>query len=493
MSQSVGDDGAPALELRGIVKHFGRTQALNGVDLLVRPGTVHALLGENGAGKSTLMRIAYGLLSRDAGDLLVAGRAHERHSVPAAIAAGIGMVHQHLSLAPSLTAAENLVLGRRGRYSPRAAEAELERTGAAAGLSVPPATLARDLSIVEQQRLEILKTLARGARLLILDEPTAVLAPREIADLLEWVRRFTSTGGSVVLVTHKLREALAVSDDVTVLRRGEVTLTTPARTASEVSLATALFPGSEPTAGVAPVAPGATVASLRGVSIVDRRGARRVLGADLQLRRHELVGIAAVEGAGHRELLLALAGLTAVAQGEVQLPGRIAYIPADRLRDAVIPELSVTENVALRGAGSRRGLMHWGAWTDRARAIVTRFDITTPSPRFRAGGLSGGNQQRLVVGRELETDVDLVVADNPTRGLDLRATRFVHERLREAAARGAAVIVHSSDLDEVIALATRVVVVFDGGVHDVPLDRDAIGRAMVGVGVAMSRATGEGA
>jgi simple sugar transport system ATP-binding protein len=427
------------------------------------------------------MRIAYGLVPADTGEIRLFDGTVSRHSVRAAVRAGVGMVHQHLSLVPNLTAAENLALGGTGRYRPHAAAESLRTIAAASGLSVPHDALVRDLGVVEQQRLEILKALARGARLLILDEPTAVLAPAEIEELFRWIRTFATQGGSVVLVTHKLREALAVADVVTVLRRGRVALTGNAGQRSEPELARAIFPEelARPSTATLP-APGAVVARAAAVDVVDARGARRIRGASFSLRRHEIVGIAAIEGSGHRELMRVLAGLQHVASGELDLPQRIATIPADRARDAVVGEFTLTENVALHQLGRRRGVMSWRELADRTATLLARFDVHATSARVRARTLSGGNQQRLVVARELERPVDLVVADNPTRGLDIRATAFVHEQLRDAASQGAAVVIHASDLDELLSLATRMLVVFHGLVREVGLNREAVGRAMLG-------------
>jgi ABC-type uncharacterized transport system ATPase subunit len=470
-----------ALELRGISKRFGSVQALDRCDLVVVPGRVHALLGENGAGKSTLMRIAYGLLPADTGEVRLFGTRIERHSVRDAIRAGVGMVHQHLSLVPNLSAAENLALGNAGKFDPAAAIALLTRTAQSSGLFVPATALVRDLSIVEQQRLEILKALARGARLLILDEPTAVLAPSEIEELLRWIRDFAKGGGSVVLVTHKLREALAVADDVTVLRRGIPVHSGTTRNSSVQDLARSIFPERlDGESLIEPRAPGEVVVSARAIDVMDARGARRIHSASFELRRHEVVGIAAIEGSGHRELLFALAALRAAAGGTLRLPRVIGLIPADRLAEGLVPEFSLTENVALRRAGSRRGLIAWRTLAAKTANLLSRFSIVASSPSAPVRSLSGGNQQRLVVARELESDVDLIVADNPTRGLDMRATAFVHGQLRDAAARGAVVVVHSSDLDEVLALASRVLVVFHGEVREVGADRDGVGRAMLG-------------
>jgi len=472
---------AAALELRGIHRRFGDVLALDGVDFRVASGSVHALLGENGAGKSTLMRVAFGLLRADSGTVSVAGRQLTSPSVRSASRAGLGMVHQHLSLSPGLDAAENISLGGRGVYRPGPAAERLRSLAQQSGLDVPVDAKAGDLSIVQQQRLEILKALARDATVLILDEPTAVLAPPESAELMAWIRSFAGSGGSVVLVTHKLREALAVADSITVLRRGQVTYTGPANESTEARLTRAIFPDGEPLPVALVIAPPSdVVVSARSISVRGDRGGVPVHSASFDVRRHEIVGVAAVEGSGHRALLAALASLRRISIGELQLPARIAFVPADRQRDALIGEFSIVENVALFGLGAAVGRMNWGAIAERARKLIERFSIAAASETVAAGTLSGGNQQRLVVARALERPVDLVVADNPTRGLDVQASAFVHDQLRRAAAGGAAVVLHSSDLDEVLALATRVLVVFHGEVRECAVDRNIIGRAMLG-------------
>ncbi len=471
--------------MRSVVKRFGDTVAVDRVDFTAFPGSVHALLGENGAGKSTLMRIAFGMAGADAGTVELFGESMRVHSVRRARLAGVGMVHQHHSFVPGLTAIENLMLGGRGVFRPAEARDLLQRTSTSAGLAVPPDSLVRELSIVQQQRLEILKALSRGARLLILDEPTALLAPAEIEELLRWITGYARDGGSVVLVTHKLREALAVADTVTVLRRGRVAYTGRVSESSEEQLSRAIFGDATPLESASPAAPAVTgpvAVEARGIEIVSetRRRVVRIRGASFTLRRHELVGIAAIEGSGHRELLAAIAGLQPVTSGELQLPERIAVIPADRLRDGLIPEFTLTENVGLHELGRRRGLMPWAELAARTRTLIRQFGIVAPSARTVAAALSGGNQQRLVVARELDRETDLVVAENPTRGLDMRATAFVHARLRDAAAAGAAVVLYSSDLDELLSLATRVLVVHHGELREAALDRDAIGRAILG-------------
>jgi simple sugar transport system ATP-binding protein len=466
--------------LRGVGKAFGSVAALTDVDLTVNGGCIHALMGENGAGKTTLMRVAMGLIASDSGTVSYFGSAVRRTSVRSASRAGLGMVHQHLSLADSLTAAENVALGGAGLYRPRQFTQRLRAVAEASGLGVPLDMPVKELSLAQRQRLEILKALAADARLLILDEPTAVLAPTEIRDLLSWLRRFADSGGSVILVTHKLREALGVADDITVLRRGRTTFAGPTGETTEAQLATAIFPDRS-AAVVVPVGePGEEVVVAKRISVSDDRNAIRLRDATFALRRHEIIGVAAVEGSGHHELLAAIAALRKPDSGDLRLPARVVMVPADRHRDGVILAMTLTENVALRTAGAARGRMAWARVDERARVLIQRFGIAAPHERVNASDLSGGNQQRLVVATALEVPADVVVADNPTRGLDMQATAFVHQQLRTAAATGAAVVVYSTDVDEILALATRVLVVFHGTVHEAGLDRERIGNLMLG-------------
>lgn len=463
--------------MRAISKRFGTTRALSDVHFLVRPGTVHALLGENGAGKSTLMNIAHGRLRADAGQTFLHGAPAPGDGRPRA---RVGMVHQHLSLVPSMTATENFELGATGVLRLEEARRRLRALGDSSGLRVPLDVPVRELGLVEQQRIEILKALGRDSSLLIMDEPTAVLAPEESRELLAWLRRFAASGGSVVLVTHKLREAIGAADDITVLRRGEVAWTGASAEASETTLARAIFPDAAADTRTTDAArQGEPVVRAANLRLATARGGVAIANATFTLSRGEIVGIAAVEGSGHRELLSALAGLTLPSGGTLELPSEISYIPADRTREAIIPEFTLTENVALRQLGARRGMMPWASLRREAAGMLDRYSIVAESVDARAASLSGGNQQRLVVARELEHQVRLLVADNPARGLDLQATAFVHDQLR-VAARDAAVVVHASDLDDVLAIATRVLVVFNGTVGEVPLDREAIGRAMLG-------------
>jgi simple sugar transport system ATP-binding protein len=471
-----------ALSLQAIVKRFGTVLALDEASFTAARGTVHALLGENGAGKTTLMRIAYGLERPDSGMVVIDGAPVALQTAGDAIARGVGMVQQHFSLIPAMTVAENVSLGGRGRFRPPEAAARVRMFANDASFDIDPNARIRDLSVAAQQKVEVLKALARGARTLILDEPTAVLAPAEAHELMRLLRRMANDGTTVVLITHKLREALAIADAVTVLRRGRTVTTMPARDASEEILARAMFP--EGVVGDSSMPPrghgGPVVAELRGVDVRDSRGLVRLQSATMVVRANEIVGIAGVEGSGHHELLLALAGRLAPSTGEVRLPDEIGFIPEHRQRDAIIPSFSLVENIALRVAGRAHGRMHWSALAERARALVARNAIRPPSVLAPARALSGGNQQKLVLARELDATPALVVAVNPTQGLDVRAAAAVRTRLREARDTGAGVVVYTSDLDELLGLADRVVVAFQGTLREAPRDADAIGRAMLG-------------
>jgi ABC-type uncharacterized transport system ATPase subunit len=477
------------LELSRITKHYGALVALQDASLVVRPGTVHAVLGENGAGKTTLMRVAYGMVRPDAGVIRVGGREIKLSAPLDAISAGIGMVHQHFTLVPAMTVQENLALGGRGRLRARDMTAHVRAISERTGFALDPFARVDSLPVGAQQRVEIAKALGRDASLLILDEPTAVLAPAEVEDLLRWLRVYVDAGHAAVLITHKLREALAVADDVTVLRRGRVVHSGLARHASSQQLTEAMIgaTNTDDRITVTPVSatsPAVFVADV--ISIADRSGRTRVRDATFTIRSGELVGIAAVEGAGQRELLRVLAGRYETSAGRFERPTIVGFVPEDRHHDAVLLDRSLTESVALRGAGRRRGRIDWLALRAHTSELLRTFDVRASHTESAVRALSGGNQQKLVLARELaalpdEAAPEALVVENPTRGLDVRATADVHRRLREACMRGAAVVMYSSDLDEVLGLATRVLVVFDGTVREMPIDRDAIGRAMLGL------------
>lgn len=471
-----------ALALRSIVKRFGPVTALDGASLTVSRGTVHALLGENGAGKTTLMRIAYGLERPDAGIVQLDGHPVTLRAPADAIWRGVGMVQQHFALVPAMTVTENVALGGAGSYRPREAADRVRALARATSLPIDPDARVSDLPPAAQQKLELLKMFSRGARTLILDEPTAVLAPAEAQELMGLVRRVADEGGAVVLVTHKLREALATADEVTVLRRGQTVLTASVGGISEGELALAMFPDDtvlEPSTRTRHE-PGPIVAELRQVELRDARGVMRLSGASLEVRGGEIVGVAGVEGSGHHELLLALAGRLTPSSGEVRVPPAIGFIPEHRQRDALIPIFSVAENVALRDAAHARGRIRWQDVARRALALIREHNIRVTDVDAMVRTLSGGNQQKLVLAREIEGSPQLLVAENPTQGLDARAAVAIRDRLLQARDAGAAVVVYASDLDDLLALADRVIVTFGGGVREVPRDADHIGRAMLG-------------
>jgi ABC-type uncharacterized transport system ATPase subunit len=464
---------APVLELHGITKSFGSVQALRGADLVLRAGEVHALLGENGAGKSTLLHVADGVLLPEKGQIRIHGREVVLRSPRDARAHGIGMVHQHFTSIGTFTVAENLALAV-GRSGGRPAGRLLE--------GVDPHASVENLSVGLRQRLEIVKALSAGARVLLLDEPSAALAPSEVAELLALVRQFARDGGAVALVTHKLPEVFTAADRVTVLRHGQVTLTAPVAEQDRDSLALAMIGAAEgrqvgksedfaPTASDLPTFRPADVFRL----------------GDIVLHAGELVGVAAVEGNGQRELLRELAGVEGPAPLAAIAEGPIAFVPEDRSTEGLIPEMSLAENLVLgldRDPRWARGpRLDWSAIRSYATRLIESYDIRASGPDDPAGALSGGNQQKLVLARVLESRPRILVAENPTRGLDFRATGYVHERLRQAARAGVCVIVYSSDLDEVLELGERIVVVHQRQVSEVPrgADRQAVGDLMLGI------------
>jgi len=463
-----------ALELRGISKAFGSVQALHGADFSLAPGEVHALLGENGAGKSTLMHIAYGMTGPDRGTIRVRGALVSIRSPRVARALGIGMVHQHFTSIGALTVGENvaLAIGRRSDgQSVRRTETALP---ARLMEGLPNGARVDTLSVAQRQRLEIVKALATGATSLLLDEPSAVLAPSEVEELLALVREFTATGGSAVLITHKLPEVFKVADRVTVLRAGRVTLHAPVAGQTPVSLAEAMI-GEAPVGHTAEVL--GTTAPRATSAVVDAAPARpavRVGGIDVMAG--ELVGIAAVLGNGQRELLRSIA----VGRGT-------AFVPEDRTIEGLIGLMTVTENMVLGldtdPRWSRGARLDWNAARTRTAELIERFGIRAPGPDAPAATLSGGNQQKVVLARALEQGPQVLVAENPTRGLDIKATVEIHDRLRAAAAQGVAVLVYSTDLDEVLELSQRVLVVHAGTVREAPkgADRRVVGEMMLGV------------
>jgi general nucleoside transport system ATP-binding protein len=475
---------APTLELRQIQKRFGSVQALRGADFTLGPGEVHALLGENGAGKTTLMHVAYGLVRADAGEVVVGGVSRAVTSPRSARRVGVGMVHQHFTSIPALSVAENVALAAGWPVTPEPLRRRVRALGDRVGLPLDPDLLAGRLSVSLKQRLEIVKALAADARILLLDEPTAVLAPTEADDLLRVMRAFAETGGSVVLITHKLDEALTAADRVTVLRQGSVVFTGPVTGQTTASLARAMMGDASQVGAPAEITvvspsppegsgvPGPALVQLDSLEVPRESGfGIAVRHASLVVHGGEILGVAGVEGNGQRELLRAVAGRLLPIRGKLEVAGPVAFIPEDRTTEGLIPELTLTENVVL---GSRpgdpwlgRGRIDWGVARQRTAALLREFGVVAPGTQARAAELSGGNQQKLVAARELARAPRVIVAEDPTRGLDIRAAAEIHARLIAAAGAGAAVVVHSSDLDEVLRLAHRVVVMARGALRPV--------------------------
>jgi general nucleoside transport system ATP-binding protein len=474
-----------ALSLTGIRKRYGDVVALDNVSLAIQPGTIHALLGENGAGKTTLMRIAFGLTMADDGVIHVDDVELRLRSPVDAIRAGIGMVQQHFTLVPAMTVGENVALGV---STVRRLSDETSALAKEFGLPLDSKTPIRELSISEQQRVELLKALSRGARVLILDEPTAALPPAEAARLLSWLREFRERGGSVVLITHKLREALEIADEITVLRNGALTWSGKRERATLDELIAAMLGGGVPVSAT-PVADTSAgeesfgheaIAEATSLVVRDRHGVARLKDATVRVAAGEIAGVAGVDGSGSKELLLALAGRARPSSGTLRLPNDIGFVPDDRHLEALLLDQSIAANVALRGSGRRRGWQGRREMESIAAIMVATNGIRAPSVRSPVSALSGGNQQRLVLARELDGNPSLFVAINPARGLDVAATAEIHRRLRGASRAGMAVVYYSPDLDELLEISDRILVMFDGRVSEVPLDRELVGRAMLG-------------
>jgi simple sugar transport system ATP-binding protein len=475
-----------AVEARGIVKHFPGVLANDDVDFDLRRGEVHALLGENGAGKSTLMNILAGLYRPDAGEVRVDGLPVAFGSPRDAIAAGLGMVHQHFTLVPSQTVTENVLLGLdqpRFLLRSRSSEAEIGRLAERFGLNVHPGARIWQLSVGEQQRVEILKMLYRGASILIMDEPTAVLAPQEADELFATLRSMTAEGRSVVFISHKLGEVLAIADRITVMRRGRVTASgVPAAGATKADLARLMVGRSVlEVVDKPPVEPGAVVLAVLGVSAENDRGLPALRDVTLDVRAGEIVGIAAVAGNGQSELAEVVTGLRPC-RGEVLVRGEpvanrstgtvirrgVAHVPEDRTSVGSAPNLSLTDNLIMkryRDAPVARG---WLIDDDTARGIAeglkASYAIAAPSVDTQVRLLSGGNLQRAILAREIETNPALLVAVQPTRGLDVGAIETVHRLLLDLRSKGAAILLISEELDEILALSDRVDVIYEGRV-----------------------------
>ena len=476
------------------------------MDLDVHWGEVHALLGENGAGKSTLMNVVYGLVHPDSGTIEFDGKPVQVHSPQDAIRLGIGMVHQHFMLIPVLTVAENIVLGREiqnsGVMDLRRAYQVVQELSTRYGLEVDPKARVEDLSVGIQQRVEILKALYRGARLLILDEPTAVLTPQEIGGLFQIVRNLTAEGNAVIFITHKLAEVMEIAENITVMRRGKVVATTTPKESKPPDLARMMV-GRPVLLRVdkQPAKPGDVLLRVEDLVVMDRRQ-MAVDHVSLEVRSGEILGVAGVEGNGQNELVESIVGLRATRSGRIRLAGRdvsrrstrnrlhsgLGLIPADRHRQGIILELPISDNLIL----NRYDLPPYERWTVRqfrairatAERLIKTFDIRAQSPDQPAASLSGGNQQKLVVARELGTDPKVLIASQPTRGVDVGSIEFIHRQIISQRDAGLGVLLVSSELDEVLALADRVAVMYRGRIVAVlegeGADRDRIGLLMAG-------------
>lgn len=495
------------LELRGITKRFGSLVANDHIDLTVEPGEIHALLGENGAGKSTLMNVLYGLYQADEGEILLDGAPQRFRGPGDAMAAGIGMVHQHFMLVPVFTVAENVALGHErtaalGRLDLEAARRQVREVADRFGFHVDPDALVEDLPVGVQQRVEIIKALSRDARVLVFDEPTAVLTPQETDELMAMMRQLRDEGTGIVFITHKLREVREVADRITVIRRGKVVgEASPQSTNAElaslmVGRAVELTVHKEP---ATPAERGGL--EVRGLRVVSPTGAVLVDDVDFDVRPGEILAIAGVQGNGQTELAEALVGLQDRVTGSITLDGQelvgrtvrsildagVGFVPEDRKIDGLVGGMSIAENLILDRSGAtefvKAGTLQRNALDRFARERIDEFDIRAQGPLTPAGTLSGGNQQKVVVAREMSRDLRLLLAAQPTRGVDVGSIEFIHARIVAARDAGVPVIVVSTELDEVVALADRIAVMYRGRIVGiVPADtpRDVLGLMMAG-------------
>jgi general nucleoside transport system ATP-binding protein len=504
--EPVSQADALVLEMRGIRKEFPGVVANDDVSFEVRRGEVHALLGENGAGKSTLMNILYGLYRPDGGEIRVNGSPVSFSSAREAIHAGIGMVHQHFMLIPVMTVAENIVLGvepsKGFLLDERGAEEKVRALSEQYGLAVDPSSLVSDITVGQEQRVEILKALYRGADLLILDEPTAVLTPQEATELFEIIRSLQADGKSIIFISHKLNEVLAIADRITVLRRGKTIETVPREGATEASLAKAMV-GREVLLRVDKGAaePGDVLLDVHDLHVRDDRGLEKVRGVSFQVHAGEIVGIAGVDGNGQTELIDALTGLQKIESGSMTIGGRslahatprdaldagVGHIPEDRQRRGLVLEFSIYENVALHDYASppdaRWGWIFPSRMVERARRLIKDFDVRGGGPFTPAGGLSGGNQQKLVAAREIDRDPKVLIAAQPTRGLDVGAIEYLHRRLVTERDEGRGILLVSLELEEILSLSDRILVLYEGqivGEHTGEVSEETIGLEMLG-------------
>jgi general nucleoside transport system ATP-binding protein len=506
-----------ALQTRGITKRFPGVLANDNVDFTLNQGEIHALLGENGAGKSTLMNIIYGLYAPDEGEILL-GSMNGGPSAPQvveianphdAIQRGIGMVHQHFMLVPVFTVAENIVLGDEVTRGPsldmETARRRIVKLSQEYGLDVDPDAVVENLPVGIQQRVEIIKALYRQARILVLDEPTAVLTPQEVKDLFRIMRQLTERGVSIIFISHKLKEVLTIADQVTVMRRGRVVGTTTPGETDEHGLASMMV-GRDVILQVVklPAKPGQVILEVKDLQVNDERSVRVVDGLSFEVYAGEILGIAGVQGNGQTELAEALTGLRALRGGEIRLSGKgvpaqnprwlvehgVGHIPEDRQRHGLVLAYSVADNEVLNTyyrAPFARGLTRNArSIYEHAARLIERFDVRTPSPAVNVGNLSGGNQQKVIVARELSRPLTLLIANQPTRGLDVGSIEYIHRQIIDMRDKGVAVLLISAEMDEILSLADRVAVIYRGQITaTLPIEeatREGLGLLMAGGG-----------
>ncbi len=498
----------PRVEMRGIRKTFGPVVANDNVSLQVRPQEIHALLGENGAGKTTLMNVLYGLYPADAGEIRLNGKQAHIHEPTDAIRLGIGMVHQHFKLVEPFTVADNIILGSEITgplgvlRDAQASQAVLELSRRY-GFDVDPKAIIHDVSVGTQQRVEILKALYRNADVLILDEPTAVLTPQEIDELIVIMRGLVEQGKTIIVITHKLREIKAVADRCTIVRRGKVIDTVDVATTTEQQLASMMV-GRDVSLKVEKeaAASGDVLLSIRDLTVRDSRGLAAVDGLSLEVNAGEILGVAGVDGNGQTELVEAIVGVRKVESGSIRMSdreitnlsprevmlSRISSIPEDRQRRGLILEYTVAQNMVLGihslAPYSKRGILQDYAIGERAARLIEQFDVRPPDAAYRAGSLSGGNQQKVIIAREVGNEPQVLIASQPTRGLDVGAIEFVHRSLIDQRDAGKAVLLVSLDLDEVMNLSDRIAVIYEGRIAGVfeasEVDEHQLGLLMAG-------------
>ncbi|MGD0441415.1 MAG: ABC transporter ATP-binding protein [Acidimicrobiales bacterium] len=503
-----GWEVALQLELRGITKRFGSLVANDGIDLTVEPGEIHALLGENGAGKSTLMNVLYGLLKPDQGQILLDGKVVTFHNPGDALAAGIGMVHQHFMLVPVFTVAENVMLGVErtsvlGLLNRRRARKDVLELSSRYGLAIDPDALVENLPVGIQQRVEIVKALHREASVVILDEPTAVLTPGETKELFRIMRDLQAAGKSIIFISHKLKEVQEIADRITVLRRGKVVGSPPPSATDEELASLMVGRAVELTVHKEPAHPGDVVLKVEAMRVENAAGRAVVDGVSFEVRSGEIVGVAGVQGNGQTELCEGIMGLLPVLGGSVHVNDRdltgartrvvlesgVSYIPEDRLEDGIVERFSLADNLVLdvynRPPYASGLALHLGAIRESAAKHMEEYDIRATSIDMTAGTLSGGNQQKVIVARELGREVRLLIANQPTRGLDVGSIEFVHHQIVAARDQGTAVLICSTELDEIYALADRIVVMYEGriaGERPPTVSIEELGLLMAGAG-----------